>query len=46
MAAMKRLAEDLAYEYLRSHNLNDSDENWERAMRAVCEGEDANENAK
>lgn len=45
MSAIGRHVVELGYEYLESHGLNDSDENWEKAMKAVCEGENVDENA-
>lgn len=46
MSMMGRHLVDLGYEYLESHNLSDSDENWEKAMKAICEGENDDENAE
>lgn len=46
MSAIGGRVIELGYEYLESHSFNDSDENWEKAMKVVCEGRDINENAE
>lgn len=46
MSAIGKHIVELAYKYLESNGLDDSDENWEKAMKAVCGGETINEKTK
>lgn len=42
MSAIGKYVVELGYKYLETHGLNDTDENWEKAMKVICTEEEEN----